>query len=95
MEKLLPVISTAGDKMGQDLHCWSANCMQWKDAASYLKKAAACVKTSVYYELEREVRNYLTVQALRTQIQCVLCIVSTAYQSFLSSSPPAAFVGST
>lgn len=75
MKKLLPVISTAGDKMGQDLHCWSANCMQWKNAASYLRKAAACVKTSVCYELEREVRDYLTVQELLMQIQCVFCIV--------------------
>lgn len=78
MKKLFPVISTAGDKMGQDLHSWSANCMQWKNAASYRKKAAACVKASVCYELEREVRDYLTVQELLMQIQCFFCIVSTA-----------------
>lgn len=44
--------------------------------------AAARVKTSVYYELERWVRDYLTVRVLFTQIQCFFSIVSTAFRAF-------------
>lgn len=93
MKKLLPVVSTAADEMGQDLHYCSANCMRRHPVLSEM--AAACVKTRVFYELRRQVRDYLTVQALLTQTQCFFSIVSTAFQAFLFSSPPTAFVGLT